>query len=131
MAIQAEHCMNVELKIDLTARGDELRRFIENRVEFALGLYADWIEEVAVQAGTVVAPEADRDQGCRVQVRLTGQEPVIVESHEANLFIAIHRAIDQAGWKVACSVTSTPPPSAQTANRGRQRFDAPALGRAA
>ena len=38
---------------------------------------------------------------CQVQVGIPGQPDLFVENQESNLYVAIHRAVDRAGWTAA------------------------------
>ena len=93
--------MNVELHFDSCAPNEELRHFIECRLDHALGRYRDRISRVTLQAGAVHEPLDGRDKGCRVRVELTGLGGVVAETAERNVYVAIHRAVDQAGWEAS------------------------------
>ncbi len=87
--------MNIELRIYPEAQAAQLRRFVEHRIEHALGGLRDQTECVQVDIGA--ARDAGR-RGCRVRIEMPGQTDVVVEDSAANVYVAIHRALDRAAW---------------------------------
>ena len=87
--------MKIELRIYPEDQAAELRRFVEHRVDMAFSGLQDEVECLWVDVGA--AHEAGH-QGCRVQAEMPGQTDVVAEDTAANVYVAIHRAIDRAGW---------------------------------
>ena len=93
------------MKIEILGKGVEidrdLRRFVEHRVDFALSTRADHIDSVLVHLADIGTPDDPGDKSCLVHVRLHGLADVCVENTDANLNLAVHRAVDRAGWTAA------------------------------
>lgn len=78
-----------------------LQQGVQQRIAAALGQHEASI--VSVQIALTDCGTSDRvgDKRCQVKVELHEIDDVLVESVDANLHIAIHRAVDRAGWTVA------------------------------
>jgi len=75
--------------------------YIERRLSYALNLHVDQITAVQVWLSAVNDSELHVDRRCLLQITLIDGLPVVIESVEADLAVAVHRAADQAGWTVA------------------------------
>ena len=80
---------------------ENIRRFVRHRVEFALSSRTEYIDSVLVHLFDIDNPDNSEEKRCLVQVRLHGLPDVWVKISDANLYVAIHRAVDRAGWTVA------------------------------
>lgn len=92
--------MQIEIQALYFSIAPEQIRFVERRVNFALGSHADRISRVEVWLSDILAADYDSDKRCRLQVELEERTIVISESIDSDLNVAIHRAADQASWKV-------------------------------
>ncbi len=93
--------MNIDIQTSGMKASPGLRRFIRRRVDFAFSTRSDQIGRILVRLADVNGPRGGDDKSCLVQVRMPGQPDVIIENIESNLYVAIHRAIDRAGWTAA------------------------------
>ena len=93
--------MNIDIQTSGLSASPGLRRFVRRRVDFAFSTRSDQIGRILVRLADVNGPRGGDDKSCLVQVRMPGQPDVIVENIESNLYVAIHRAIDRAGWTTA------------------------------
>jgi putative sigma-54 modulation protein len=93
------------MEINLTALNFQLsldqHEYVERRLTYALESNASLIGAVEVWLSELNDPNAQRNQRCLVQVTLKGGALIVVDTTEADLYVAIHRAADRAGWKVA------------------------------
>ena len=93
------------MKLDIQTAGINaspgLRRFVRRRVDFAFSTRGDQVGRILVRLADVNGPRGGEDKSCLVQVRIPGQPDVVIENIESNLYVAIHRAIDRAGWTAA------------------------------
>ena len=96
------------MKIEIQSRAidldDETRRFVRRRVDFAMGICARHIDRVLVHVSDMSIPDDAGDRSCLVRVSLHGLPGVLVESQDSNLQVAVHRAVDRAGWTVARAI---------------------------
>src|SRR6185369_731966 len=69
------------------------RSYIERRLQFALGRYGDRVGDLAVR----VTPEGGGRSRCRVSADLRPFGSAVVEEIDADLFIAIDRAMGKIG----------------------------------
>ena len=93
--------MNLDIQTSGMKASPGLRRFVRRRVDFAFSTRSDQVGRILIRLADVNGPRGGDDKSCLVQVRIPGQPDVIVETVESNLYVAIHRAIDRAGWTTA------------------------------
>ena len=92
--------MNIEIQANGIPPSKDVQHFVRCRADLALRALRDQIGLVSV---FVSAGEFDdgNDIRCLVLIKLSSHPDVVVESTDANLYIAIHRAVDDAGWTLA------------------------------
>ncbi len=93
--------MKIEIQCDGITATRELREFVRRRVHYALSSRRDQVESVRVRLTEVGEVRDGKNTSCRVQVCLSNQHKVSAEVMDADLRIAIHRAVDRAGWTAA------------------------------
>lgn len=91
--------MDIELKVDGAAAVRELQHFAEFRADYALGAMRDQIGLISSSVDGV--GETDDEIRCRVTIRRTAQPDLTVEGTHGNPYVAIHQALDEAGWSLA------------------------------
>ena len=93
------------MEISLTALNFQLsldqHEYVERRLTYALESNASHIGAVEVWLSELNDPNALRNQRCLIQVTLKSGRLIVIDTTEANLYVAIHRAADRASWKVA------------------------------
>ena len=77
-----------------------LRNHAERRLRFALACCDDHIQRVVMRLSDINGPRGGEDKRCSLQVRLAGLPDVVIEDTEADLYVAIDRAVDRAGRTV-------------------------------
>ena len=75
-------------------------RYIEGRLGFALDADSEHIERVELWLSEIHIAEGNVHKRCLIQLELKGRTMVVSESIDPDLRVAIHRAVDQASWKV-------------------------------
>ncbi|MGB5177982.1 MAG: HPF/RaiA family ribosome-associated protein [Gammaproteobacteria bacterium] len=92
------------MQIDIQARDFPLtvalRSHAEQRLHFALACLDDHIQRVALQLSVINGPRGGKDKRCYMQVMLAGLSDIVIEDIEADLYVAIDRAVDRAGRTV-------------------------------
>lgn len=83
----------------------DLHAYIHRGVRFVLGTRDEHIERVVVRLSDDSDELIGEDQYCQIQVTLPGSADVIVENIEAEMLVAIDRAIDQVGCAVSRHLT--------------------------
>ena len=93
------------MQIDIQSQGfaltHALRDHADRRLKFALARAGPRIRHVTVRLSDVNGPRGGIDKCCRIQVMLNGLGGVMIEDTEADLYLAIDRAVDRAGRNVA------------------------------
>jgi len=93
--------MRIEIKarnIDIT---DELRELVRRQIRFAFGRFHDRVHRVAVTLSDVNGPRGGIDQRCQVRVSGRPSWHVVVRDEDADLTVAVGRALNRAGRVVA------------------------------
>jgi len=75
---------------------DRLRAHVEQRLRFALTRLQDRMRRVSVRLSDVNGPKGGVDKRCLVRIKTNGLPDIIVEDTEANLYVAVNRAVDRA-----------------------------------
>jgi len=76
---------------------DALRRHTERRVRSALTCYGEHIQRVVMRLSGYSGGRGTVEKCCHVQVLLAGLPDVVVEDVEADLYVAISRAVHRTG----------------------------------
>lgn len=89
-------------RIDIEA---DTKEYVERRLLFALGRFADVVKQVEVTLSDINGPKGGQDKLCRLRVDLKRQpKPVFAEILHEKLRTAIDLAADRLGRAVARSV---------------------------
>ena len=75
--------------------------YVERRLSYALDTSAEQICAVDVWLSELHDTSSARNQRCLVEVTLSDAGQVVIDSVEADLYVAVHRAADRASWEVA------------------------------
>jgi ribosomal subunit interface protein len=93
------------MQIDIRAKGFELSPALREHAERRLGFALSWavydVRKVAVRLYDINGPRGGEDKCCRIQIALPGTSDVVIEDTEADLYIAINRAVDRAERSLA------------------------------
>ena len=92
------------MKVDVHAQGfpltEALTEHTERRLRFALKHAADRVQRVSVRLADVNGPRGGVDKKCSVHITLSGAPDVVTEDTEADMYVAINRAVDRVGRTV-------------------------------
>ena len=93
------------MQIVTQARGfdlsDEVREHVQRRLGFAIDWAHEHIMSISVVLSDINGPRGGEDKRCRVQVALAGTADVVIDDTQADLYVAIDRAVDRAGRTLA------------------------------
>jgi ribosome hibernation promoting factor len=89
------------MQIDIQARHfsltKALRNHVERRLRFALSSGDDYIQKMVMRLSDINGPRGGRDKHCHLQVVLAGLPDIVIEDTQADLYVAINRAVERAG----------------------------------
>jgi putative sigma-54 modulation protein len=77
-----------------------LRGYIMQRLRYALPYADDHIQRISVRLYDANGPRGGIDKGCRIQIVLKHLGVIVIDNIEPDLYAAIKRAIDRAGWVI-------------------------------
>lgn len=97
-----ERDMKIEMQFDGSDPEAELHHLARCCASFELGTFRNRIDAVKIRLTSVKETRNGRRTNCVVQVELSGDHSVVAESDDANPFIAIHWALERAGWEISC-----------------------------
>ncbi len=92
--------MQVELRIRRASHGDALRMYLERRLFFALGRFADRVGRVLVRVHDINGPRGGVDKQCRITVALLPYGSVHLQETHTDLYRAVDRASHRLGMCV-------------------------------
>ena len=77
-----------------------LREYTQKRLGYAVSFAGDHIRRITVKLSDINGPRGGEDKRCHVVVTLQNMPSVIIEDVQSNLYTAIDRAVERAGWAV-------------------------------
>jgi putative sigma-54 modulation protein len=87
------------MQIDIQTRGliltEELRIHVERRLQFALSRFQDRVQRIAVCLSNSDSSGAALQ--CDLHIHVKGWPDVLIEDTEADIYVAINRAVSRAG----------------------------------
>ncbi len=84
--------MRIQVRTSQVAGSQWLRNYIERRLGFALGRFANVIRRVVVRVRDVNGPKGGHDKECRLVVTGAGLGSLVVSAVDADLGQAVDRA---------------------------------------
>lgn len=97
------------MQIDIQARTfkltEGLRSHATRRVRSALAAMAGRIQRIVVRLTDDNGPKGGIDKRCQIRASVAGTRPIVIEQHDADLYVAIDRAADRAGRTIAQRVS--------------------------
>ena len=96
--------MNIDIHANGIPAEKDVQHFVRLRAELSLSALSDQIGLVSVFVDSAEESGCDGEVRCVVLIRLLAQPDVVVEITHSNLYVAIHRAVDEAGWILARSL---------------------------
>lgn len=93
--------MDIDIRFVGMADDPQARRFVERVAESALGKLHENFAALRVCLSAVAEAREGKDRSCLVRIDLGGRQRVVAEVLDSDIRIAIHRALDRAGWKAA------------------------------
>ncbi len=92
------------MQIDIQARHFTLTEAIQNhteqRIQSTFSCCNEHIQKVVIRLSDINGPRGGEDKLCLLHITLKELSDVIVEDIEADIYIAINRAIDRGGRTV-------------------------------
>ena len=93
------------MKVSIQAREftltDSLRTYVKDRINYLFGSRFNQIQRITVHLGDVNGPRGGLDKRCQVTVTLPRLKEVVIEDIQADLYVAIYRAMDRASRTVS------------------------------
>ncbi len=93
--------MKIDIHTDGVELDETLRHFTLCCAGFELGNFSQQIASVHVRMANLPESTSISDRFCRVRVVFFNRQDVVVEAVDTDLHIAIHWALERAGWNVA------------------------------
>jgi len=92
--------MNTNIQARDFSLTDALSVFIRNRINFQFASRSDQIQRIKVRLSDVNGPKGGEDKCCKVTVTLPRLKEIVIEEVQADLYVAISRAMDRASRTV-------------------------------
>jgi putative sigma-54 modulation protein len=89
--------MHIDIQSRPFSLTDSLRHYSDQRIRSVLTRFEDHIQRVSMWLSDINGPKGGRDKHCRLQIVLAGDTDVVTENTQADLHVAINRAVERAG----------------------------------
>jgi ribosomal subunit interface protein len=93
------------MQFDIRSHGFDLTESLREHAERRLGFALDWarydVKKVSVCLSDINGPRGGNDKRCQVRISLPRVREVVIEDTDADLYVAIDRAIDRTERTVA------------------------------
>jgi len=93
--------MNIDIQSRPFSLTESLRDYSDRRIRSALTRFEGHIQRISMWLSDINGPKGGRDKHCRLQIVLAGNTEVVIEDTQADLHVAINRAVERAGRSVA------------------------------
>lgn len=97
--------MNLQIRTQDFTLTDGLRQHVAARLACALNHGRDVVTRIVVRLSDVNGPRGGEDKCCGIEVRLKGAPALIVEDTQSDLYVAIDRAAERMGRRLARYLT--------------------------
>jgi putative sigma-54 modulation protein len=88
------------MKVEVNARHltltKSLKNYVKRRLKFALGSKSEQITRVEVTLSDINGPKGGEDKRCQMLLKIKGQNDVVIEDTQSQLYSAIDRAANRA-----------------------------------
>ena len=123
--------MKIKLKTDGADSVAELQHFAGCSASFELGTFRNRIDLVQIRLYNIEAAHSGRRKNCVIEVEMGDGERVVAEADDSNPYVAIHWALERAGWAISSRQQAEPHWTGQAQVADRQRVFESEPGRAA
>lgn len=87
------------MQLDIQTNGftltEGIRSYTTQRLQFALDRNDQQITHVSVHLADINGPRGGIDKRCKINLTLVGQNNIVIEDTEADLYVAIDRASER------------------------------------
>lgn len=87
------------MQLDIQTNGftltEDIRSYTTQRLQFALDRNDQQITHVSVHLADINGPRGGVDKRCKINLTLVGQNNIVIEDTEADLYVAIDRASER------------------------------------
>ena len=91
--------LEVDMQLDIQTNGfsltDGIRDYTKQRMQFAVNRNDKHVTKVKVRLADINGPRGGIDKRCQIDISLAGQNDIVIEDIETNLYVAIDRASDR------------------------------------
>jgi ribosomal subunit interface protein len=93
--------MHLDIQTSGFSLTDSIRDYTKLRMQFALHRNDKYITRVQVRLADINGPRGGIDKRCQIDLSLAGQNDILIEDIETNLYVAIDRAADRCARTLA------------------------------
>jgi ribosomal subunit interface protein len=93
--------MQINIQTNGFSLTDGIRDYTKRRMQFALNRNDNHITRVQVRLADINGPRGGVDKRCQIDLGLAGQNDIVIEDIETNLYVAIDRATDRCARTLA------------------------------
>ena len=87
--------MQINIQTSGFSLTEALKSYTTTRMQFALDRKDNYITRVQIWLADINGPRGGIDKRCQIELKLAGQNNIVIEDIEADLYFAIDRASDR------------------------------------
>jgi len=88
--------MHIDIQSRPFSLTESLYEYSDQRIRSAVTRFEDHIQRISMWLSDINGPKGGRDKHCRLQIVLAGDTDVVIEDTQADLHVAINRAVERA-----------------------------------
>jgi len=93
--------MHIDIQSRPFSLTESLRDYSDRRMRAALTRFEGRVQRISMWLSDINGPRGGEDTHCRLQIVLAGDTDVVIEETQADLHVAINRAVERAGRAMA------------------------------
>lgn len=93
--------MNIDIQSRPFSLTESLRDYSDRRIRSALTRFEGRVQRISMWLSDINGPKGGKDKHCRLQIVLAGDTDVVVDETQADMHVAINRAVERAGRSMA------------------------------
>ena len=87
------------MQLDIQTNGfsltEALKSYTTNRMQFVLNRNDSYVTRVRIWLADINGPRGGVDKSCQIELKLMGQNTIVIEDIKADLYLAIDRATER------------------------------------
>lgn len=93
--------MQIHIHANAFELTDSIKDYVEEKLALALSWNQDDLTKISVRLADINGPRGGADKSCHLLIVLKGKKQLVIEDVQADLYVAIDRAIERGARSVS------------------------------